>query len=293
MPSKPVTVSQCYAIFDAALAVAAGLNIPNVLVLMERADKRVLSRRLPKDLNVVFAVTDAELEGVLRDKGRAVTLLQHHDVRSADKIKHALLAALSNKLLKRRDRVVCVTGGDELDSLSIVSLARERDAQAPLAVLGLSDETSYQIVETVLSLAIELGYEGREGKPLGTIFVVGDAMRVMDKSRQLVFNPFRGYPEEERNVLDPFVREGIKEFAMLDGGIVIKRDGTILAAGRYFDVGQSEEQMPQGLGARHAAAGSITKETQAIAVVVSETNGAVRVFKAGKIVLEIEQQRRV
>lgn len=293
MPPRPASVSQCFAIFDAALTVAADLNIPNVLVLMEKADKRVLSRRLPKGLNVVFAVTDADLERTLRQKGRAVALLEHHDVRRADRIKHALLAALSDKLLKRRDRVVCAIGAGELDSLSIVSLAREREEQAPLAVLGLSDETSYQIVETALSMAIELGYEGREGKPLGTIFVVGDAMRVMDKSRQLVFNPFRGYPEEERNVLDPFVREGIKEFAMLDGGIVIKRDGTILAAGRYLDVGQANEDMPQGLGARHAAAASITKETQAIAIVVSETNGTVRVFKAGKIVLEIEQQRRV
>ena len=294
-PPKPPKspASQSATILNAAIEVAEALNVSNILVLMEKADRKVLSLRLPKDLNVVFAVTDPELEEALRQKDRAVTLLQYHDLRRTDRIKHALLAALSDKLLRRRDRVVCAIGTDELDSISIVSLARESEEQAPLAVLGLSDETSYQIVETVLSLAIELGYEGREGKPLGTMFVIGDAMRVMDASRQLVFNPFRGYPEEERNVLDPFVREGIKEFAMIDGGFVIKNDGTILAAGRYFDVGQAEEEMPQGLGTRHAAAAAITKATQAIAIVVSETNGMVRVLKGGKIVLDIEQPRRV
>ena len=295
MPPKPPKppASQSATILNAAIEVANSLNVPNVLVLMEKADRRVLSRRLPKDLNVVFAVTDPELEEALRQKDRAVTLLQYHDLRRTDRIKHALLAALSDKLLRRRDRVVCAIGTAELDSISIVNLARDSEEQAPLAVLGLTDETSYQIVETVLSLAIELGYEGREGKPLGTMFVIGDAMRVMDASRQLVFNPFRGYPEEERNVLDPFVREGIKEFAMIDGGFVIKNDGTILAAGRYFDVGQADEEIPHGLGTRHAAAATITKATQAIAIVVSETNGMVRVFKGGKIVLDIEQQRRV
>lgn len=293
MAAKPAASSQSSAILAAALDVAGKLGISNVLVVLDKADRKVLARRFPKDCNVVFAVTDREVAQGLTERGRNVTLLPRHELRRADKIKHALLAALSDGHLRRRDRVVCAVGTEDLDSISIVSLARGREEQAPLAVLGISDESSYQIVETTLSLAIELGYEGREGKPVGTIFTIGDAVRVMDSSRQLVFNPFRGYPEDERNVLDAFVREGIKEFAMVDGGIVIKDNGAVLAAGRYFDVSQEAEDMPQGLGTRHAAAAAITKQSAAIAIVVSESSGTVRVFKNGKIVLEIEQQRRV
>jgi len=293
MATKPAVSSQSFAILAAALDVAGKLGITNVLVVLDKADRRLLARRLPKDRNVVFAVTDRGVAEGLARRGRNVTLLPRHELRRADKVKHALLAALSDGHLRRRDRVVCAVGTADLDSISIVSLARGREEQAPLAVLGISDESSYQIVETTLSLAIELGYEGREGKPVGTIFTIGDAVRVMDCSRQLVFNPFRGYPEGERNVLDAFVREGIKEFAMIDGGFVIKNNGAVLAAGRYFDVSQEADDMPQGLGTRHAAAASITKQSEAIAIVVSESSGAARVFKNGKIVLEIEQQRRV
>jgi DNA integrity scanning protein DisA with diadenylate cyclase activity len=47
-----------------------------------------------------------------------------------------------------------------------------------------------------------------------------------------------------------------------------------------------------GLGARHSAAASISAESKAIAVTVSQTTGAVRVFKEGEIVLELRQRMR-
>jgi len=293
MPSKPTSTSQSEAMLDAALALAKTIGVPNVLVLVERMDRKVLAHRLPKGLNLVFVVTDEDAAAALKEKGRQVALMPAHELRRADRIKHALLAALSDKFIHRRDRVVCVMGTRELDSISVVSMARDEEEQAPLAMLDLRDETSNQVGESCLSLAIELGYEGREGKSVGSIFVIGDSDKVMASSRQLVFNPFHGYPVAERNVLDPFVREAIKEFAMIDGGFVLRSDGTILAAGRYFDVGKLDKDMPQGLGARHAAAAAVTKRTAAIAIVVSESNGAVRVFKKGKIVLDMEQQRRL
>ena len=51
-------------------------------------------------------------------------------------------------------------------------------------------------------------------------------------------------------------------------------------------------EIPLGLGARHAAAASITATTQSIAMVVSQTSGAVRLFKEGNIVLELHQSAR-
>jgi DNA integrity scanning protein DisA with diadenylate cyclase activity len=51
-------------------------------------------------------------------------------------------------------------------------------------------------------------------------------------------------------------------------------------------------KIPLGLGARHAAAASITATTRSIALVVSQTSGAVRLFKEGNIVLELHQTAR-
>jgi len=44
--------------------------------------------------------------------------------------------------------------------------------------------------------------------------------------------------------------------------------------------------LPSGLGGRHLASAAVTKETRAIAVVVSET-GVIRIFKDGEILMRI------
>ena len=57
--------------------------------------------------------------------------------------------------------------------------------------------------------------------------------------------------------------------------------------GTLFTVCNSEGiDLPHGLGSRHMAAASISKETNAIAVVVSESS-LVRVFDHGELVSEI------
>ncbi|RMD66009.1 hypothetical protein D6833_02055, partial [Candidatus Parcubacteria bacterium] len=150
-----------------------------------------------------------------------------------------------------------------------------------------------QVFEAVLNLAVELASQGREGKPVGTIFVVGDHEKVLQFSRQTIFNPFHGYPEEERNILNPQLRETLKEFSALDGAFVIREDGVVLCAGRYLNVALAPNvDLPQGLGSRHAAAAGITSVSEAVAIVISESTGDVRVFKNGVIFLEIEKPPR-
>ncbi len=83
----------------------------------------------------------------------------------------------------------------------------------------------------VLTLAGELGVEGREGRPVGTLFVIGDSDRVLAQSHQLVINPFHGYPEVERNILDPRLEETIKEFSAIDGAFIVRGDGVVLGGG--------------------------------------------------------------
>ena len=50
--------------------------------------------------------------------------------------------------------------------------------------------------------------------------------------------------------------------------------------------------LSMGLGTRHAAAASISKATKALAVVVSQSSGTVRLFQNGEVVLHIESLPR-
>jgi hypothetical protein len=50
--------------------------------------------------------------------------------------------------------------------------------------------------------------------------------------------------------------------------------------------------LSMGLGTRHAAAAAISKSTRAIAITVSQSSGAVRLFQNGEVVLRIEALQR-
>ena len=62
-----------------------------------------------------------------------------------------------------------------------------------------------EVFEDVYTLSLELSGEGREGKLIGTTFIVGNANHE--------------------------IRETVKELSQIDGALVISGDGTIESAG--------------------------------------------------------------
>lgn len=208
-------------------------------------------------------------------------------------VKIALLLALSKGYVKAHQKLICVFGSIKqrtLDSILVVDLDKELEIFSSHNIELLGNISRPEVFETVLSIALELAHQGREGKPVGTIFVLGDHEKVLQFSRQMIINPFSGLPEEERNVLDPKLKESIKEFAAIDGAFVIRDDGVILCAGRHLDAAGGDLYLPKGWGSRHMAAAGITNVTNSIAIVVSESTGAVRIFSRGRPFMEIEKR---
>ncbi|HEV8687815.1 MAG TPA: diadenylate cyclase [Gaiellaceae bacterium] len=155
----------------------------------------------------------------------------------------------------------------------------------PVARSTRCAERRRRTLEEVLQLAVEVAREGREGRKIGTLFVVGDVGGVLERSRPLLLDPLYGHAEELLDVTRPDFRETVKELAQLDGAFLVRDRGTFAAAARYVDVDPSTPLTP-GLGTRHAAAASITAATDATAIVVSQSS-IVRVYAAGEIRAEI------
>ena len=143
-----------------------------------------------------------------------------------------------------------------------------------------------KVLEQTIQLAVEIAREGREGRKIGTIFVLGDEEAVLRESRPLILDPLQGHPPEVKKIFDFNMRETAKELAQLDGAFVISSDGTVLSAARHLNADSAGFKLPLGLGSRHVASAAITLSTRAVAVVVS-TSSVVRVFARGKIVAEI------
>jgi DNA integrity scanning protein DisA with diadenylate cyclase activity len=144
----------------------------------------------------------------------------------------------------------------------------------------------------VVDLASEIGREGREGKPVGTIIVVGDTRKVLSMSQPINFNPFRGYSKEERDLRDRRVREQIKDIAQLDGALLVDREGIAIAACVHLNVPAEGVSVSKGFGSRHRAAAAISRKTNAVAVCVSQSSGTVRLFQDGEVVLHVEPLAR-
>jgi len=208
-------------------------------------------------------------------------------------IKIGILLAISRSLITANDRVVCVSGNSnigEFDTIVVLDIQKEYQFFFTATRSILPPDVKPEVLERVLGLASEISVEGREGKPLGTIFVVGDTTEVNMYVRQLIINPFKGYSEDERNILDPALDETIKEFASIDGAFIITGDGIVSSAGSYLRPPANAEEigtLPSGFGARHAAAAGITVCTKAMAVTVSESTGMVSIFKNGTIMITI------
>ena len=217
------------------------------------------------------------------------------DVAHFQRVRQCVILGLEGGYIKKGDRLVCLVrtvAPRGVDSVMVVDTKVGVDGYDPAKISALAGDLSLEVVKTALDIAADIGQEGREGEPVGTLFVIGDSERVLRHSRSMTFDPFRGYSEREKNICNPDVHEGVKEVALMDGAFIIQEDGVILSGGRYISADVQGLVLPKGLGARHVAAASITKTTRAIALAVSESTGTVRAFKRGEIVLQVNAHRR-
>lgn len=191
------------------------------------------------------------------------------------KIVHAVSCALSQGRLSEGDLLVCLVEGERgfLDSLFLYRVGGSEPLLARL-------ET-----DPVLKATVELCRELAGGEnPIGAAFVVGEEEKVLEKSRQLMPNPFEGH---SISITNRHYWELLKRYAKaFDGAFVVGGDGRVLAAMRYLVV-EEEVRVPQGLGTRHRAVAGITSLTGAVGVTVSGEDGMVRVFERGELVAKI------
>jgi diadenylate cyclase len=293
---------------------------PQTVALLQAA--RQLVQALPAD--AVLLLTDADIDwdaaveilGPCRllvaaeDGPRARELRSRSDLTVLDidpgptptqeRMSLALLEAIRTDQLHQGADVVTVYNGieadqgapDPVDSLSVIHLGEHLERLSARDLRLLDTQVPLETLRAVVDTAVEIGREGREGHPVGTMFVVGDTRKVLTMSRPMNFNPFRGYSAAERDIRGRAVREQIKDIAQLEGAILVRRDGVAVAACMRIEAPDKGITLSMGLGTRHAAAAAISKSTKSIAVTVSQSSGTVRLFQNGEVVLHIEPLAR-
>ncbi len=280
-----------------AYQVAEEIGANAVLVYVDLIQSRENLGDLLRESHCVLAARNKnvldELKTLNGDNDRIIQV-PYMKLSRHSQVKVAAMIALSKGLIRRNDRIVCLSGSPKygiLDNLAVLDLEREFELLSSGSLDIAGQMAQPEVFERLLTIVLELAVEGKEGRPLGTVFVLGDHEKVLSMSSQMVINPFKAVPDEEKNILDPALKETLREFSSIDGAFVIRDDGVVLAAGRHLAPSVETSELPQGLGARHRSAAGITALSNAIAVVISESTGDVRIFSRGKLYMEIEKAK--
>jgi diadenylate cyclase len=292
---------QTVALLHAACHLARSTPADAVLLLTESDLDWPAVQQALDGCRLLVAAQDKELTHKLKQQPGLIVLdIDPGPTPTAERLSLALLEAVRMEYLHNGANVIALYNGIEvdvgepepIDSLSLIHLGEHLEKLSAQDLRRLDTQVPLETLRAVVDMATEIGREGREGHPVGTIFVVGDTRKVLTMTRPINFNPFRGYSRAERDVRDSRVREQIKDIAQLDGAIIIRRDGVAVAACMHINAAAEGVTLSKGLGARHWAAASITRKTKAVAVTVSQSSGVVRIFQNGEVMLHVEPLAR-
>lgn len=293
---KRVSVSpQTRSLLKAARRVAAENEAQVLMILAEVPYDFSAIKQFVRSLRLVVASDKPDVQRAATEDDAVMVPLLHEPETRQLQVSQALLEAIADDLMQTGDKVIAVYSlyeRDTLDSISVINLAEHLAKLTARDLRRLETQVPLETLRIVVDLACEIGREGREGRPIGTMFVVGHHRKVMSLSHEQVHDPFRGYNKKERMIRSPRVRESIKELAAIDGAFIVSADGMVQAAGRILDAPAKGLTLSKGLGARHWAAAAISKATNAVAITVSESTGTVRIFENGIVVLRIEPMDR-
>jgi diadenylate cyclase len=283
-------------VIRAAIALASKPGVDHLLYVGDLPLPEELFRGKPRARRkLVQAVVGASQRALIEAADIPVLPLPEYDLGRPEKLKIALVSGIARGIYKEGDVVIGLLSRKPAsmpDSILVVTVGQEEGDGGSFGFLQ-AEGVSAGVMDALIDLAVSIGVEGWEGRPVGALFVVGDSNKIMEKSRQLTLNPFQGYSEDEKNIMNPDVRHALHAFAVLDGAFIVREDGVVVAAGRYLTFDEDEEvSVPLGLGARHMAAAGISRDSQSIAIVVSQTSGSVRVFRRGKVALELAPRMR-
>jgi DNA integrity scanning protein DisA with diadenylate cyclase activity/mannitol/fructose-specific phosphotransferase system IIA component (Ntr-type) len=249
---------------------------------------------LPSKLKTILVTRNAIESSEDRKEFEEMIQVRSFSNQRMAQLRSAILVALTRGVIAFTDRVCCVggmTGSNQFDTLVVVDIEREFQTLLTGPNDLLPPDVKPEVLERVIAVATELAVEGREGRPVGCLFVIGDNTKVGTLTKPLVLNPFFGYKEEDRNILNPFMDETVKEFSSIDGAFIIRGDGVVESAGSLIQATDSDHALPSGLGSRHAAAAAISVAAHCISIVVSSSTGQVTLFRRG-VMLPLTEKRR-
>jgi DNA integrity scanning protein DisA with diadenylate cyclase activity len=241
----------------------AKINFHPTLLCILSDDFDFIKKVKGLNLRSIILTSNEEIKVIETEKFKIyLTSSNEFGLDKLDELKDAIVQFYLEGVINERDKVLGFNSKGSTVASIFVDISKERKLKL------LKEESLKGVDIKCFKEAIEIAREIAREKGAGGLLVIGDTEKVLRKSLQLILNPFKGHPKAKKSILNDSVRETIKEFAKLDGALIIREDGIVERAGRYIKIGKNIN-LPQGLGGRHLAAATITNESKALAIVCS------------------------
>jgi DNA integrity scanning protein DisA with diadenylate cyclase activity len=187
-------------ILKTAARLAEDVEAAAVILLAEQVVDFAMLKRNCTKFRLIVASDRKEIQEAARQDDVDVIEIQQEPQTRHFQVSQVLLEAIADELLQTGDTVVVVYSAYEkegCDTISVVRLAEQLAKLTSRDLQRLETKVPLETLRIVVDLACDIGREGREGKPVGTLFVVGNHRKVMEMSQEQVHDPFRGYPKSE------------------------------------------------------------------------------------------------
>ena len=182
------------------------LGISKILAFAESVqDQRFIAQCQEMETVILLARKEANLKEEIINKWDIIRL-PDQDISRTYQFQLGLLFSVLNDLVKVDETVFCLTGlvgSLRLDNLLITNLKRDniwfrKHTFDSVPKNILRSQEFYRLIDITLKFA----KQGREGKPIGTIFVLGKTEELAPYTKQLVLNPLKGHSKSQRNIHD-------------------------------------------------------------------------------------------
>ena len=275
------------------IRIAAATPVDAILCATETGGLASRVHGLSEEVRVIAATTNAQTYDALIKKGLETIMLPIRAIDRHNQVRHMVSVALKLRRISVGNLLLCTLGRNVFrngvgDLIVLCDVEGGNEYLAVSDLLKLTDGIRPSVLEIAIGVACKIGLIARSGKNIGAILMLGDSVEVLKGSRQLIPNPFQGHDDAQRRLTNSDTQNALVELSKLDGAFVLRGDGFIQSAGTFLGALDTDVEIPHGFGARHLAAAAVTKRTAATAIVVSATDGNVRAFSGGAMVLQLD-----
>jgi len=290
--TPPSEHSESRILIEHALEMARQLNISKLIVHANQKLDRKIIEKCRGDAKVIWLTRTAKPFAVRARSRNMRIALPEAPISRNQQVSLGLFISVVRGFLGLDESVLCLTsaiGSERVDSLVIANPRRDAPWLAEKSLRGARGRMATNEFARLLQIALQFAREGREGRDIGTVFVLGDVRALRPYVRQLVLNPCAGHSRSLRNIHNSEFLESLRELTALDGAFIVNTRGVVESAGTYLNVSGKAQGLRPGWGARHTAAALITARTKSVAIAISQSSDNVTVFLGGRAILEMEQ----